>query len=70
MTGGEGGVVESDESQEKEISQGLLCERPVGIWGEEKGSGQTFLVTAHERSAQTLTGLIKAMDSAKQHHNQ
>jgi len=61
MIGGEGKVVEIDESKfgKRKYHRGHYVKGQWVFCGIERGTGQTFLVAMHERSAETLIGLIK-----------
>jgi hypothetical protein len=59
--GGKGKVVEIDESKfgKRKYNRGHHVEGQWVFGGVERGSGRTFLVSIHDRSEQTLIGLIK-----------
>jgi len=59
--GGEGKVVEIDESKfgKRKYNRGHHVEGQWVFGGVERGSGRTFLVAVHDRSENTLIGLIK-----------
>ena len=61
MTGGEGKVVESDESKrgKRKYHRRPHVKSQWVFGGVERGSGPTFLVAVHDRSAETPTGLVK-----------
>jgi predicted metal-binding protein len=61
MNGGEGKVIEIDESKfrKRKYHQGLYVKGQWVYGGVERVSGRTFLVTMRDRSAETLKGLIK-----------
>jgi len=61
MIGGEGEVVEIDESKfgKRKYNRGHYVKGQWVFGGVERGTGRTFLVAVHDRSAETLIGLIK-----------
>jgi len=61
MIGGEGKVVEIDESKfgKRTYHRGHYVKRQWVFGGVERGTGRTFLAAVHDRSAETLIGLIK-----------
>jgi hypothetical protein len=61
MIGGEGKVVEIDESKfgKTKYRRGHYVKGQWVFGGVERGTGRTFLVAVHDRSAETLIGLIK-----------
>ena len=61
MTGGESKVVEIDESKfgKMKYHRGHYMKGQWVFGGAERGTGRTFLVAVHDRSAETLIGLIK-----------
>ena len=61
MTGGAGKVVEIDESKfgKRKYQRGHYVKDQWVFGGVERGTGQTFLVAVHDKSAKTLIGLIK-----------
>jgi hypothetical protein len=61
IIGGEGKVVEINESKfgKRKYHQGHYVKGQCVFGGVERGSGQTFLVAVHDRSTETLIGLIK-----------
>ena len=60
MTGGEGKVVKIDESKfgKRKYHRGHYVKGQWMFGGVERGTGRTFLVAVHDRSAETLIGLI------------
>ena len=61
MIGGEGKVMEIDESKfgKRKNHWGHYVKGQWVFGGVERGTGRTFLVAVHDRSAETLIGLIK-----------
>ena len=61
MIGGEGKVVEIDESKfgKRKYHWGHYVKGQWVFGGVQRGTGRTFLVAVHDRSAETLIGLIK-----------
>jgi hypothetical protein len=61
MIGGKGKVIEINESKfggKKYHRSNYMKDQWVFV-GVERGSGRTFLVAVHDRSTETLIGLIK-----------
>jgi len=61
MIGGQEEVVEIDKSKfgKRKYHRGHYVKGQWVFGGVERGTGRTFLVAVHDRSAQTLIGLIK-----------
>jgi IS1 family transposase len=61
MIGGEGKVVEINESKfgKRKYHLGCYVKNQWVFGGVERGTGRTFLVAMHDRSAEALIGLIK-----------
>jgi len=61
MIGGGGKVLEIDESkfEKRKYHRGHSVKGQWVFGGVERGTGRTFLVAVHDRSAETLIGLSK-----------
>jgi hypothetical protein len=61
MIGGEVKVVEIDESKfgKRKYHRGHYVKVQLVFGGVERGTGRTFLVAVHDRSAETLIDIIK-----------